>query len=76
MAAAVRREFGADVGLATTGVAGPGELEGKPPGTIFVALDWAEGAIAERQKWNTTRSENKRRAALAALNLLWRAVRQ
>ncbi len=75
MAAAVRRQFGADVGLATTGVAGPGELEGKPAGTVFVALDWAGDKAAERQKWNTTRGENKRRAALAALNLLWRAVR-
>ncbi len=75
MAAAVRHEFGSDVGLATTGVAGPGELEGKPAGTIFVALDWGGGRVAEGQRWRTTRSENKRRAALAALNLLWRAVR-
>ncbi len=75
MAEAVAREFGADAGLATTGVAGPSELEGHPPGTIFVALSYQGHTEVERQKWNTTRAENKRRAVLAALNLLWRAVR-
>src|SRR5690606_2214467 len=38
MAAAVRARLGADVGLATTGVAGPDELEGKPPGALHVAM--------------------------------------
>ncbi len=75
MAAAARRQLGADVGLATTGVAGPAELEGKPAGTIFVALDLQGEQRVERQQWRTTRSENKRRATLAALDLLWRAVR-
>jgi len=75
MATAARRAFGADVGLATTGVAGPAALEGKPPGTIFVALDYQGQTRVEHQQWHTTRQENKRRAALAALNLLWRAVR-
>jgi nicotinamide-nucleotide amidase len=75
MAEAVAREFAADAGLATTGVAGPGELEGKPAGTIYVALSYQGRTEVERQKWNTTRGENKRRAVLAALNLLWRAVR-
>jgi nicotinamide-nucleotide amidase len=76
MATAARRAFDADVGLATTGVAGPGELEGKPPGTIIVALDFQGLTRVERQEWRTVRIENKRRAVLAALNLLWRALRE
>lgn len=75
MASAARRGFGADIGLATTGVAGPDELEGKPAGTIFVAIDNGGEVQVEHQLWRTTRVENKRRAALAALNRLWRAVR-
>jgi len=75
MATAARRAFGADIGLATTGVAGPDELEGKPAGTIYVAIDDRGQVRTEHQLWRTTRLENKRRAALAALNLLWRAVR-
>ncbi|MGF1645484.1 MAG: CinA family protein [Kineosporiaceae bacterium] len=38
MAAAVRRRAAADVGLATTGVAGPGPSDGHPPGTVHVAV--------------------------------------
>jgi nicotinamide-nucleotide amidase len=75
MATAARRAFGADIGLATTGVAGPDELEGQPAGTIYVAIDDRGQVRTEHQLWRTTRLENKRRAALAALNLLWRAVR-
>jgi nicotinamide-nucleotide amidase len=38
MALGVRRVCGADVGIATTGVAGPSEQDGKPVGTVFVAV--------------------------------------
>jgi nicotinamide-nucleotide amidase len=38
MAEAARRMLGADVGIAVTGVAGPEEQEGKPPGTVFFGL--------------------------------------
>lgn len=36
LAVAAAERFGADLGLSATGVAGPGEQEGKPPGTVFV----------------------------------------
>ncbi|MFE4466693.1 CinA family protein [Oerskovia sp. NPDC056781] len=38
MAQGVRRLLGADVGLATTGVAGPDPQDGKPPGLVHVAV--------------------------------------
>jgi nicotinamide-nucleotide amidase len=38
MAEAACRVLGADVGIGITGVAGPGEQEGQPPGTVFYAL--------------------------------------
>ena len=37
MAEGACRALGADVGLATTGVAGPGSQEGVAPGTVFIA---------------------------------------
>jgi len=40
MAEGVARLFGADLGLATTGVAGPAEQDARPVGTIFVAASW------------------------------------
>lgn len=38
MAAGVRARLGADVGLATTGVAGPDPQDGQAPGTVHVAV--------------------------------------
>lgn len=38
MADGVRRATGADVGLATTGVAGPDPQDGHPPGLVYVAV--------------------------------------
>ncbi|MFD1827493.1 MULTISPECIES: CinA family protein [Mumia] len=43
MAQGVRDRLGATYGLATTGVAGPGPAEGKPAGTVFVAVAWPGG---------------------------------
>ena len=37
MAQAVRQLFGSDLGVATTGVAGPEPVGDKPPGTMYVA---------------------------------------
>ena len=45
MAHGVRRQLNADIGLATTGVAGPDEAEGRPVGTVCLAV---AGSMAER----------------------------
>jgi nicotinamide-nucleotide amidase len=42
MAVGVRRVFGAEVGLATTGVAGPTEQDGKPVGLVYVACAFGD----------------------------------
>jgi nicotinamide-nucleotide amidase len=43
MARGVRLLTGATYGVATTGVAGPSEQEGKPVGTVYVAVDGPQG---------------------------------
>lgn len=43
MADGVRRRLGADIGLATTGVAGPDRQDGHPAGTVHVAVVSAAG---------------------------------
>jgi nicotinamide-nucleotide amidase len=46
MAEGVRRLLGADVGLGITGVGGPGSQEGRPPGTVHLAIADRRGTRA------------------------------
>ncbi|GGB97493.1 CinA family protein [Cellulomonas carbonis] len=45
MAQGVRRLLAAEVGLATTGVAGPDPQDGHPPGTVHVAVSGPAGTV-------------------------------
>lgn len=71
LARAVRSWAEADLGLAVTGIAGPGGgTPEKPVGLTYVALAAPECCLCRRFVWAGDRSSNKREAALAALDLL------
>jgi len=71
MAHAIREQLGADFGLGITGIAGPDQQEGKPVGTVHIAVEGPEGVVtAMGPGWRGSREDNKRFAVLAALNLL------
>lgn len=71
MAHAIRERLEADYGMGITGVAGPDEQEGKPVGTVHIAIEGPDGVvIAMGPGWRGGREDNKRHAVLAALNLL------
>jgi nicotinamide-nucleotide amidase len=70
MARGARRVFGADVGLSTTGVAGPDQLEGKDPGTVWVAVAAEDGEEARTFRAPGDREQVQRWAQQAALDLL------
>lgn len=74
MARAARHSLDADYGIAVTGVAGPDELEGKPPGTIHIAVH--DGRAPENISYTfyQGREATKRRAVTTALFLLRRSV--
>jgi nicotinamide mononucleotide (NMN) deamidase PncC len=73
MARNVRELLHADVGVAVTGVAGPGgATPGKPVGLVYVAMAAQDGGWAEQHTWLGNRWENKARTADAALDLLRR----
>ena len=75
MARAARENLGADYGIGVTGITGSEPVEGKPPGTLHVAVHPPE-ADAEALSYtiNLGRVANKRRAVTTALFLLRRSL--
>jgi PncC family amidohydrolase len=74
MARGARKVFGADVGLSTTGVAGPEPLEGQPPGTVWVAVSMDRTEEARHFSAPGDRHQVRRWAEQAALDLLRRVL--
>lgn len=70
MALGVCKHLNADVGLATTGVAGPAEQEGFEPGTVFVAAAIKGHVTARRLKLPGDREKVRQFAVINLLNLL------
>ena len=69
MATGVREALGAEVGLATTGVAGPTELDGVPVGTVVLAVSGPRGEADRQVHLPGNRDTIRRIASGAALNL-------
>jgi nicotinamide-nucleotide amidase len=75
MASAVREALHADLGVGVTGVAGPEEQEGKPIGTMHVAVADGDGEPAViSYQFAQGREAAKRRAVTNALLLIRRTV--
>jgi nicotinamide-nucleotide amidase len=75
MASGVRAVTGATYGLATTGVAGPGEQEGKPAGTVFVGISGPgvlEAVALELAGKRAQVQDRTTRAAFEALEVVLR----
>lgn len=71
MACGVRRLLEADLGLAVTGIAGPGGgTPQKPAGLAYIALAAPDGEWVRQHVWRGNRQFNKAASAEAALNLL------
>jgi nicotinamide-nucleotide amidase len=74
MAEAARQLLGADIGLSTTGVAGPEGAEGKAPGLAYVALSDGTGRESFEGRYPPLRFDVKRRVAIQALFVLRRRL--
>jgi PncC family amidohydrolase len=71
MARGIRHVSGADIGVATTGIAGPsGATPEKPVGLAFVAAASAEGCLVREHHWQGDRQTNRRASAHAAILLV------
>jgi len=69
MADGVRVRLGADVGLATTGVAGPTDQDGHPPGTVHVAVSSADGVTVRSLVLDGDRAQVRAATVDAVLTL-------
>jgi nicotinamide-nucleotide amidase len=74
MAAGARRVCGADVGVSTTGVAGPEPHGGKAVGTVFVGIATAEGTTSFGYVFEGNRADIRGQACAAALERLLEAL--
>jgi PncC family amidohydrolase len=75
MAAGARRAFGADLAVATTGIAGPGgATERKPVGLVYIGLAGPDGVTTEEFRFPGGRSVVTNAATEAALLILLRGL--
>ena len=70
MAAGVRALMGATYGLSTTGVAGPDQAEGKPVGTVFVAVVGPGTSTVRALSLSGSRGDIRGQTVQAVLGLL------
>ncbi|WP_091232467.1 CinA family protein [Microbacterium sp. 3J1] len=69
-------ELAADVGVSTTGIAGPDSPDGQPVGTVHVAVVTPDEAVSEAHLFAGGRDEVRAQAVAAALDLLLRMTRE
>ena len=74
LAEGARARLGAEWGLATTGVAGPDEQEGKPVGTVHVAVAGPDGTQVRTVRLPGDRDRVRALAVTTALDQLRRAL--
>ena len=75
MAAGARELMGADIAIALTGVGGPGDEEGRPPGTVFIATSEADRGDVREFRFDGPPDEVVEQAVDAALGLVLEHLR-
>lgn len=70
MASGVRQRFNTDLGISTTGVAGPDPSEGKAVGIVFIALASKDEATAKLFRFDGSRSRIREATVAAGLQLV------
>ena len=74
MARGVRLLMGSTYGLATTGVAGPDQVDGKPVGTVYVAVVGLDFSRVKALSLSGNRGDVRAQSVLAVLALLAEAL--
>ena len=75
MAEGIRKTSGADIGLATTGIAGPGGgTERTPVGLVYIALADAEGVMVKKLELSGSRERIRYSTCLNVMDMLRRRL--
>ena len=71
MAEGVRNRSSVDIGIATTGIAGPtGGTKEKPVGLVYIAISTKNKTLVNKFQFSGKRLENKESTLNAALRML------
>lgn len=77
MAAGVQKQMGVNIGLATSGIAGPdGGTDDKPVGTIWIAVAYGDNIEAKKLSLFKDRALNIKLTAISTLAMLWRILKK
>ena len=77
MAEGIRIKSNADIGLSTTGIAGPtGGTPEKPVGLVYIGLSIKDKTIVKKFQFKGNRLQNKESTCNAALELLLEQIRK
>ena len=71
MANLVRAKFNTDIGIATSGIAGPGgATDDKPVGTVWIAYSDKHHTVTRKLQLSKDRMINIKMASMAVMNLI------
>ncbi len=77
MAEGIAKTSGADIGISTTGIAGPdGGTEEKPVGLVYIGLHINGKTTVKAYRYTGQRNKIRQRAAYQALDILRKALQQ
>lgn len=75
MALGVKQKLNTDIGVATSGIAGPdGGTEEKPVGTVWIAVAGKETEMSRKFLFGNDRARNISKTALEALNMVRKEI--
>jgi nicotinamide-nucleotide amidase len=77
MANGIRKKSNVDIGISTTGIAGPtgGTIE-KPVGLVYIAISSNKKTIVKKYKFSGDRLQNKENTCNEALQMLYDVIKQ
>ena len=77
MADGIRKAADVDIGIATTGIAGPtGGTKDKPVGLVFIAISTKANNIVKKFQFKGNRTQNKHDTCKAALDMLYNEIKR